>query len=183
MKKVLKKIYKVFDSIFLFALIIVLCITSIYFIKAFSSDSGFSDVFGYTPLIVVSGSMEPAIKVNDIVIVKKAHYSELQTGDIVVYNDKIRDVMVIHRLISIQNGNIITKGDANFAADIPFSVVQIYGKKVLTIPYLGQFIYYLKTHVIAMCLFLIFMIIYFSFIVLFCKQKKLLKNKCDEKTL
>lgn len=174
MKKVLKYTLRAFDALLLFVLIIVLCLASIYFVNATTNKSTFPDVFGYAPIIVISGSMEPTIKVNDIVIVKKTHYSELNPGDIIVYFDKLRNMTIIHRLIEIKNGKAVTKGDANFAADIPFSVTQIYGKQVLIIPYLGQVIEYLKTHIFITYLCIAVLIAYIFFLV---TKTKYAKNK------
>ena len=172
MKKAFKILPKVFDTIMILLLVLVLSVSALYFASAIKNKSSFPNVFGYTPLIVVSGSMEPVIKINDIVIVKKAHYSELEVGDIIVYHDRARDMTIIHRLMEIDNGRAITKGDANFSADVPFSVSQIYGKKVLTIPYIGQFVAYIKTHLFASCLCVGVLVTYLTTSIFMRKKKK-----------
>lgn len=77
--------------------------------------------FGYRPVIVVSGSMEPAIDTNSLVIIKTCNVEDIELGDIVVYSSESRGVQVIHRVIeklSAEGGDTFrTKGDANKAAD------------------------------------------------------------------
>src|SRR5690242_20627559 len=55
-------------------------------------------LFGYKPLTVLSGSMEPKVMTGDMVIVKDVDPSTLNTGDIVTY--KLQEhVLVTHRII------------------------------------------------------------------------------------
>lgn len=67
--------------------------------------------------VVVSGTMEPAIYRGDVVIVTK-NTSDIQVGDIIIYNEIWFPQPVIHRVISIKNdseGNELyeLKGDNN----------------------------------------------------------------------
>ena len=73
-------------------------------------------LFGYGNAIIVSGSMEPAISVDDMIVFRKQR--EYSVGDIVLYNDGF--VNVTHRIVEINGDQVITKGDANNAADKPF---------------------------------------------------------------
>ena len=75
--------------------------------------------FGYLgvkPTVVSSGSMQPALHIGDIAIVKKVRLDELNTGDIIQFISPYDNTtMFIHRIIDIENdsGRIfyITKGD------------------------------------------------------------------------
>jgi signal peptidase len=91
----------------------------------------------YSLKMVLSGSMEPAIKTGGIVMVKPA--SEYHIGDVVTYKYGRRDRdLTTHRIIGQQDDEFITKGDNNNAADIyPIKKEQILGKVLLTIPYAG----------------------------------------------
>jgi len=171
-KKMLKKINKFFDVLSLILLIFVLAFTFIYFTDMLINKPAIPDVLGYTPLMVASGSMEPTIKTHDVVIVKKTHYSQLKKGDIIVYFDKLRDITVIHRLIKIEDGEAITKGDANFVEDIPFPVTQIYGKYLFTIPFIGQTADYLKNHMNITFLCITIVVAYLSFDIITSKRNK-----------
>jgi signal peptidase I len=75
---------------------------------------------------VSSGSMEPVIKVNNLIIVKKQ--KEYHEVDIVTYK-KGKDY-INHRIVEIDGEEIITRGDANNTNDKPFKEDQIIGKYV-----------------------------------------------------
>ena len=64
--------------------------------------------FGYGISVVLSGSMEPELSANDLVIVRaQGSYNE---GDIVVYQD--RHSLVIHRIVSMGEDEVITRTDS-----------------------------------------------------------------------
>ena len=46
------------------------------------------DFFGYKTFSIITGSMEPTINVNDIVIVKKAGINSIQKNDIITFSEK-----------------------------------------------------------------------------------------------
>lgn len=79
----------------------------------------------YPLLVVKSGSMEPVIKVGDIIIVVPVNYEEIYAsptdGDVIVFyrpGEKGKaDAIIVHRAIKKVEGGIITKGDANAAPD------------------------------------------------------------------
>lgn len=99
--------------------------------------------FGVGMSVVLSGSMEPTLSVNDLVIVREADGYEI--GDIVVYQDG--SSLVIHKIISIDGDEVVTKGDANNVADKPITLSVIKGKAVTHIPFVGALIRFLKTQV------------------------------------
>lgn len=97
--------------------------------------------FGYGFSVVLSGSMEPELKVNDLVIIKKQ--KSYQSDDIIVYQDD--DLLVIHRIIEINGETAITKGDANEVNDPEISTTQIKGKMVMHIPFIGCIVQFIKS--------------------------------------
>lgn len=99
--------------------------------------------FGWGVSVVLSGSMEPTLSVNDLVLVHEQNSYEVD--DIVVYQDG--NMLVIHKIISVDGDEIITKGDANNVADEPISASDIKGKAMVHIPFLGALIRFLKTPV------------------------------------
>ncbi|MCH5321311.1 MAG: signal peptidase I [Eubacterium sp.] len=99
--------------------------------------------FGYGVSVVLSGSMEPTLSVNDLVIVNEQ--SDYEVDDIVVYQDG--NMLVIHRIISTDEDEVITKGDANNVADEPISASDIKGKAIAHIPFVGALVRFLKTPV------------------------------------
>ena len=66
-------------------------------------------------------------------------------NDVVVYQDG--NALVIHRIISADENEILTKGDANDVADEPISLSAIKGKAVAHIPFVGTLVRFLKTPV------------------------------------
>lgn len=93
--------------------------------------------FGYRPVVVVSGSMEPAIKTNGISIVKRVSIQEINKGDIVMYISK-NNIPVMHRVVAFTEINgkraLITKGDANEQEDFyPVTEDMLCGKNVMII--------------------------------------------------
>jgi len=107
-------------------------------------------VGGYEPLIVLGGSMQPAIKVGSLVIIKLLGPDMVKKGDIITFRIPVTSnqsltkehSLVTHRVIGIshQDGETVfeTKGDANEDADV-WSVNEsdIVGKAALSIPYMG----------------------------------------------
>ena len=99
--------------------------------------------FGWGFSVVLSGSMEPKLSINDLVIVHEQ--SGYEVGDIVVYQDE--NMLVIHEIVSIDGDEVITKGEANDVADAPISAADIKGKAMLNISFVGVLIRFLKTPV------------------------------------
>jgi len=108
--------------------------------------------FGNQALIVRSGSMQPIIKVGDLVVVN-TQLGKYQIGDIVAFKD-VQDPKLIttHRVVSIKTKDnkvfYQTKGDANNAADKSLvSSQNIIGKATTRLPYLGRLFAFAKSRV------------------------------------
>ena len=99
--------------------------------------------FGWGVSMVLTGSMDPALAVDDLVLVHAQESYEVD--DIVVYQDGAS--LVIHRIISIDGETAVTMGDANNAADDPIAVSAIKGKAVSHIPQIGAAVRFLKSPV------------------------------------
>lgn len=96
--------------------------------------------FGYGMSVVLSGSMESRLSVDDLVIVKAT--DDYKVNDIVLYQDG--DSLVIHRIIEMDGDTVTTKGDANNVADAPIHKSQIKGVLVYDIARLGAIVNLLK---------------------------------------
>lgn len=109
-------------------------------------------VFGWSWAVVISGSMEPEIQVNDMVIVhEEASYA---VGDIITYESG--DSVVTHRIVGETAEGYITKGDANNTEDMyPVPQTAVIGKVVRVIPEIGLVIQYLKTPLGMTCMVLL----------------------------
>lgn len=96
--------------------------------------------FGYGMSVVLSGSMESRLSVDDLVIIKAT--DSYNVNDIVLYQDG--NSLVIHRIIEIDGDNVTTKGDANNVADKPIHKDQIKGVLICDIPRLGAVVNIIK---------------------------------------
>ena len=96
---------------------------------------------GISQYVVISGSMEPAIPVGSIVYAEETEPSSLAEGDVIVfYGSEAGGTPVTHRVVEnhVQDGEVITKGDANSGNDLsPVMYQNIIGRVKMHIPMLG----------------------------------------------
>ena len=104
--------------------------------------------FGFGASVVLSGSMEPALSVGDLLIVRAQDGYE--KGDIIVYQSG--STPVVHRIVSISDEAVITRGDANNANDEPFPISAIKGRVVAVVPVVGYLVWALKSPVATVVL-------------------------------
>lgn len=100
--------------------------------------------FGGSGLTILTGSMEPTIHPGDVVAIKPVPYKDLKVGNIITFQPKSGDPMLItHRIIAKSSGGvnrITTKGDANGAADTPIKPEQVKGRFMYRVPWVGHVI-------------------------------------------
>ena len=101
----------------------------------------------YNMHIVMSDSMKPAINTGDMIFTGPPGGSggdNLQPGAIVTYLHGKE--LITHRIVSIDDGTLVTKGDANEETD-PWSVStsSINGAYLFKIPYLGYINSFIRT--------------------------------------
>ena len=103
-------------------------------------------LWGQKPLVVISGSMEPTLKVGGILYYEKIDLNELDEGDILVYQTK--EHIISHRIVDINENGFITKGDINNSVDnYLVSDEQILGKGTnWSIPFIGYYADYIYSH-------------------------------------
>ena len=72
--------------------------------------------FGYHNMVVMSGSMEPAIHTGDIVIVEEIAPTSARIGDVDTFKDPAADRLISHRVRRVHTSEgttrFVTKGDA-----------------------------------------------------------------------
>ena len=86
--------------------------------------------FNRRPTFVITGSMEPVIQVNSLVVLEPVSFADLNEGDIVRYTSG-RGYSVMHRIIHKTPSYIVTKGDNNDLADtFPVFPQQVTGRVV-----------------------------------------------------
>lgn len=104
--------------------------------------------FNLGSAIVLSGSMEPELSVDDLIFVSSK--DEYFVGDVVVFQDEYS--LIVHRIIKIEGEVVTTKGDANDSADPSIELKDIKGKVVGTIPGIGGFISVIKSPIGVICI-------------------------------
>ena len=100
-------------------------------------------LLGIQSYTVLTGSMEPSIPVGSLIYAKYTEPQTLAEGDVIVFNDSNASIPVTHRVVenNTQEGQLITKGDANAQEDFaPISYYDVLGKVLLHIPVLGRFL-------------------------------------------
>ncbi|WP_313509914.1 signal peptidase I [Enterococcus sp.] len=111
-----------------------------------SKPSG-DGLFGYKGYTVISGSMEPTLKVGDYVVVKVEDFDQLQVGEIITFEDE--GMMVTHRIISITDEGIQTRGDHNTVNDMKqVTEDKFVGRMAVHIPYLGHVMIWMQNPLI-----------------------------------
>lgn len=102
----------------------------------FAGCTLFTRLFGVVPYAVMTGSMEPALPVGALVYVNTNNKAP-DINDVIAFN-MANGVVVTHRVIAVQDGKFITKGDANNTEDLaPVSEPQIIGTCMFHIPFIG----------------------------------------------
>lgn len=142
-------------SIALIVVLVVVGLFLVYYVVStnfLKSDNGGNPKFSvYT---IVSGSMEPNIKVYDVIIdIRVDDPSKIKIGDVITFvstSTISKDMVVTHRVIDIRKVDdkleFVTKGDNNPIADSTTALAaNLIGKTVLRIPQLGRLQFFLSS--------------------------------------
>ena len=103
-------------------------------------------LWGKKPLVVISGSMEPILKVGGILYYEKINLDDFKKDDILVY--QLNEHIVSHRIVNINEYGFETKGDHNNSHD---SYI-VYKNNVIgrgnnwSIPYIGYYADFIYNH-------------------------------------
>lgn len=134
----------------------ILCLILIFFILLNIFSMNNKSLFGFRIYRVISGSMQPALQIGDVIIVKKSNnYSE---RDIITYSNGL--TTITHRIIAINNDEVITKGDANEVDDKPINKEQIVGKFFFRISNFSLFSIILSKNVIYLIMIFLLVLIF-----------------------
>ena len=146
---------------------VVLFVILIFFILLNILSMNNKSLFGFRIYRVISGSMQPALQIGDVIIIKKANnYAE---KDIITYDNGL--TTITHRIKSINGDEIITEGDANDAPDKPITKDRILGKYFFRISTFSVFSIMLTGKTI----YLIMMLVLFA-ILLFAISDRVTRN-------
>ena len=101
--------------------------------------------FGFGTAIVLTGSMEPTLEIDDLIFVKSQESYDVD--DVVVFQSG--SMVVVHRIISIDGTMVITQGDANNAPDVEMDISVIKGVVVGRVKNAGAIVRLLKSPVVS----------------------------------
>ena len=168
MEKV-KKVISVILSILLWAVILLAVLFTITTLVR-KDENKVSNVFGFTPLTVESGSMSPTFDEGDLIIIKTCDTSTLKEGDIITFHTIISGEIVLntHRIESItETGGIriySTKGDNNELADSrQIQDSDIVGKYVCRLKNMGKVMNFLSSSVGFLVVIILPMFLFFIY--------------------
>lgn len=120
----------------LIILLLVIIIVNIVSLTTQKSGKPFT-IFGFYMVMIESNSMEPAIQVNDVVILEKLDV--YQPGEVITYMD--HGDLITHRIQGITENGYLTKGDANISSDQTIvSSENVIGKVIKVNSFLGLLI-------------------------------------------
>ena len=135
------------------AFLALLLLTNLYMIGArHFTGTAQPAVFGWSWAVVISGSMEPEIRVDDLVVVHKE--DSYAVGDVITFQSG--SSVVTHRIAAQTPKGYITRGDANNTDDLsPVPQSSVIGKVAYVVPGVGLLIQYLRTPLGMTCMILI----------------------------
>lgn len=99
-------------------------------------------VFGYSVAVVASGSMEPALAVDDMIFNRAQ--DDYAVGDIITFAKGTS--LTTHRIVAVTDDGYRTQGDANNTVDPdPVAPQEVVGRVVGRLPGVGGLLAALKT--------------------------------------
>ncbi len=96
-------------------------------------------LLGFQVLTIDSGSMEPNLPKDSLILIKKVDPFTLQTDDVITFIIDTEGTLETQRIVGIrsEDRSFITKGDANDVYDAPVPLKNIVGKVELCLPNVG----------------------------------------------
>ena len=103
-------------------------------------------LWGKKPLVIISGSMEPILKVGGILYYEKINLDDFKKDDILVY--RLNEHIVSHRIVNINEYGFETKGDNNNSNDSYIvDKNNVIGRgNNWSIPYIGYYADFIYNH-------------------------------------
>lgn len=114
-------------------------------------------LFGIVPFVVLSGSMEPAVRTGAIAYIN-TNDKICGEGDIITF--RLGDGnLVTHRIIRNEGGSLVTKGDANESVDAAaVKAEQVVGTYMFQVPQAGYLLHKMgKKQMLAVIFWVLFL--------------------------
>lgn len=86
--------------------------------------------------VAPTGSMRPTFDANAFIVLEQTDISAVRVGDIVVRRDGER--LIVHRVVRIEDGLPVTRGDANSSDDPGFVVRSSFEGRVVAVVYFDR---------------------------------------------
>lgn len=104
-------------------------------------------LLGFQFRAVLSGSMEPALPVGSMLLVKQTPLADIRVGDDITFVRDKNLTVVTHRVIAVdaENELITTQGIANNTPDSPVYYENVLGVVKVSVPLLGYAVSWLDT--------------------------------------
>ena len=132
MKKTIMKILNIF-KIVLLAILIIFVIATAYQ----KVIPNYPSVFGFRTFSIITSSMEPKLKIGDVILIKEQKTSSYKVGDIITFKGMSGDLsgkIVTHEIVGVtkEAGRKIfyTKGIKNISNDPAVYEEQVLGKYI-----------------------------------------------------
>ena len=107
--------------IFLLCILLLVCMYQKYIEK-----KNFIKIGGIGIAIINSGSMEPTLKIGELIMISEK--KQYNIDDIILFQEQ--DALVTHRIETIEADMVTTRGDANNISDEAIPVENIQGKVI-----------------------------------------------------
>ena len=134
--------------------------------------------------VVLSGSMQPAIRTGSVVVAKQA--DQYKVGDVVTFGkNTVKEIPTTHRIVEQKDISgvsvFITKGDANNAPDgEPVRKETIQGRVLFSVPYVGYLLSAAKSKQGLLILIIVGAIVIYSELMRIQKEVRNLTQKKKE---
>ena len=164
-KTLFHKILEVLSSIF--AVIVILAsVFTLVFRIIFKVEV--VKVFGYSGLVILTGSMEPNYHPGDIIFIHEQ--KDYKVKDVITFHQ--RGMVVTHRIVKKDGNTITTKGDANNSEDESIQISDVEGRVIGRIGHVGKVILFLQTPVGIVTL----LVVLISLEVFFAAKRKMVEE-------
>lgn len=144
------------------------------------TDNKYPNYFGYTLFEVASGSMEPTLYINDVILVK-INNKNLKLDDIIAFYSE--DAIITHRIVFMDGNMLTVKGDNNNTIDVPIEVGQVIGKVVKVFPKFGVWKKIITEPKILVAIFMTLLLFDFALSYKPSKQVESIANKDSNKDI
>ena len=180
-KKKIKKVVSTVLSVVIWIVgiaLFMLCLSNLY--QEIFNPTGYTGFFNIGEAVVASSSMEPELYENDLIFYKQADVHDITPGDTIVYkkdNGNNEEILIVHEVISISDGFVVTKGVNNALPDEAFPTTQIVGRYMFKISKIGSLLNILSAKfapILIILLILCFFGIKIAFF--FVKKKVVISN-------